>query len=123
MNTNYDSAAQDSPFEIKRRERLTTIKKLYEAQRLRQELLKQAKRGRTKLVHITPRAHALLEKFYLTCPLAKQEFVSLAIMELIERKLTNSELAGLWEKHRAPAPPQMLHAAPLPECETAGVSS
>ena len=94
-----------SPFEAKKRERLEKMKAAWNAQEMARRVLKQAKRDANKLAHITPKAHSMLERFYLTCPLAKKEVVSLAVMELIDRKPSNSELLQLWEKHRGPASP------------------
>jgi hypothetical protein len=92
-------------FEAKKRERLERMKAVWQAQDMARRVLQQAKRDANKLAHITPKAHAMLERFYLTCPLAKKEVVSLAVMELIDRKPSNSELLQLWEKHRGPASP------------------
>jgi len=59
-----------------------------------------ARKAAHKIVPIYPHAFRELDRFFLTTPLGKREIVSLAVMELLERKLSNSELSRLWEKHR-----------------------
>jgi hypothetical protein len=98
---NNPGEAPVSPFERKRQESRDRIKAAFNAFTQKRHLLKLARSNANKLIHVTPKAHDLLDKFYRTCPIAKREVASLAIIEFIQRNPSTTELLQMWERYRS----------------------